>query len=387
MIIKNAKIYGEQKLDLKIEDGKITQIANDLNDDEHIVDIEGKTLLPSFIDLNVSLLDNEFSIDKLYDLEKACLKGGVGTIVLKDSLEANTQGYALYFDKLKSLDINVLPTINVLDETEKLKNIATLIDMGAKGLELSSTLGANYLRQCMQYANMKSTPVFLKCFDESFDDHGVMNDGQISFELGLIGISNIAETSEVAKMKELVKFYKNKACFSSLAIARSFELLHDQYSEISIHHLIKDESICENFNTQAKILPPLRAKDELISLKKLLQNKKITFLSSLHTPSTKKDLAFDEADFGVNAIAMYMSLCFTYLVKEGILTWEELCDFTSYNQAQFLGLNKGKIELGFDADLVVFDEKLSFNGEGLYVNDILQGKVEKSFIAGKVFSI
>ncbi|MBT0828188.1 metal-dependent hydrolase [Campylobacter lari] len=387
MIIKNAKIYGEQKLDLKIEDGKITQIANDLNDDEHIVDIEGKTLLPSFIDLNVSLLDNEFSIDRLYDLEKACLKGGVGTIVLKDSLEANTQGYALYFDKLKSLDINVLPTINVLDKTKKLKNIATLIDMGAKGLELSSTLGANYLRQCMQYANMKSTPVFLKCFDESFDDHGVMNDGQISFELGLIGISNIAETSEVAKMKELAEFYKNKACFSSLAIARSFELLYDQYSEISIHHLIKDESICENFNTQAKILPPLRAKDELVSLKKLLQDKKITFLSSLHTPSTKKDLAFDEADFGVNAIAIYMSLCFTYLVKEGILTWKELCGFTSYNQAQFLGLNKGKIELGFDADLVVFDEKLSFKGEGLYANDILQGKVEKSFIAGKVFSL
>ncbi|AJD02264.1 dihydroorotase, subgroup IIa [Campylobacter lari] len=387
MIIKNAKIYGEQKLDLKIEDGKITQIANDLNDDEHIVDIEGKTLLPSFIDLNVSLLDNEFSIDKLYNLEKACLKGGVGTIVLKDSLEANTQGYALYYDKLKSLDINVLPTINVLDKTGKLKNIATLIDMGAKGLELTSTLGANYLRQCMQYASMKSSPIFLKCFDESFDDHGVMNDSKMSFELGLIGISDIAETSEVAKMKELVEFYGNNACFGALGVIKSFELLENYQSEISIHHLIKDENSCENFNTYAKILPPLRSKNELSYLIKMLQKGKITFLTSLHTPSTKKDLAFDEADFGVNAIAMYMSLCFTYLIKENVLTWKELCDFTSYNQAQFLGLNKGKVESGFDADLVVFDENYSFNGEGLYINDILQGKVEKSFIAGKVFSI
>ncbi|AJC86676.1 dihydroorotase, subgroup IIa [Campylobacter sp. RM16704] len=387
MIIKNAKIYGEQKLDLKIEDGKITQIANDLSDDEQIVDIEGKTLLPLFIDLNVSLLDNEFSIDKLYDLEKVCLKGGVGTIVLKDSLEVNTQGYALYFDKLKSLDINILPTINVLNKDGKLKNIATLIDMGAEGLELSSTIGANFLRQSMQYANMKSIPVFLKCFDESFDDHGVMNDSKTSFELGLIGISDIAETSEVAKMKELVEFYKNKSCFNSLAIAKSFELLQNHFSEISIHHLIKDESACENFNTQAKILPPLRSKNELTNLKKMLQDKKITFLTSMHTPSTKKDLAFDEADFGINAIAMHMSLCFTYLVKESVLTWKELCDLASYNQAQFLGLNKGKIEIGFDADFAVFDENHSFNGEGLYVNNILQGRVEKSFIAGKVFSI
>ncbi|EAJ1254467.1 metal-dependent hydrolase [Campylobacter lari] len=387
MIVKNAKIYGEQKSDLKIENGKITQIANDLNDDEHIVDIEGKTLLPSFIDLNVSLLDNEFSIDKLYDLEKACLKGGVGTIVLKDSLEANTQGYALYFDKLKSLDINVLPTINVLDKTGKLKNIATLINMGAKGLELSSTLGANYLRQSMQYASMKSSLVFLKCFDESFDDHGVMNDGKVSFELGLTGISYIAETSEVAKMKELVVFYKNKACFSSLTIARSFELSHNQCNEISIHHLIKDESACENFNTYAKILPPLRSKSELANLKKMLQDKKITFLSSLHSPSSKKDLAFDEADFGINAISIYMSLCFTYLIKEGVLTWKELCEFSSYNQAQFLGLNKGKIEIGFDADLVVFDENTSFKGKDLYQNDELKGKVCKHLIGGKVFSV
>ncbi|WP_139470883.1 metal-dependent hydrolase [Campylobacter armoricus] len=386
MIIKNAKIYGEQKLDLKIEDGKITQIANDLNDDEQIIDIEGKTLLPSFIDLNVSLLDNEFSIDKLYNLEKACLRGGVGTIVLKDSLEANTQGYALYFDKLKSLDINILPTINVLDKTGKLKNIATLIDLGAEGLELSSTLGANYLRQCMQYASMKSSPIFLKCFDESFDDHGVMNDSKMSFELGLIGISDIAEISEVAKMKELVEFYGNNACFGALGIIKSFELLENHQSEISIHHLIKDENACENFNTYAKILPPLRSKNELSHLMRMLQNGNITFLTSLHTPSSRKDLAFDEADFGINAIAMYMSLCFN-LVKEGFLTWKELCDFTSYNQAQFLGLNKGKIEIGYDADLVVFDENTSYNGKDLYKNDTLEGKVIKHFIKGKVFSL
>ncbi|AJC91210.1 dihydroorotase, subgroup IIa [Campylobacter subantarcticus] len=387
MIIKNAKIYGEQELDLKIENGKITQIEQNLNGDEQMIDAEGKTLLPSLIDLNVALLDNEFSIAKLYELEKACLKGGVGTIVLKDSMEANLQGYALYFDKLQSLDVNILPSINVLDKEAKMKNIATLVDMGAKVLEVSSTLGANFLRQSMQYAHMKEVPVFLKCFDENFDDHGVMNDSQMSFELGLIGISDIAETSEVAKMKELVDFYQNNACFSALGVVKSFELLKDHQSEISIHHLAKDENACECFNTQAKILPPLRSKNELSCLIKMLQDGKITFLTSLHTPRTKKDLAFDEADFGVDAIAVYMSLCYSYLVRTNILSWKELCDLASYYQAQFLGLNKGKIAVGYDADLVVFDESVSFKGEGLYQNDILQGRVEKNFIGGKVFSV
>ncbi|AJC85132.1 dihydroorotase, subgroup IIa [Campylobacter peloridis] len=388
MIIKHAKIYGEEQVDLRIKDGKIIEIGSILqSDDCDVLDLQGKTLLPSFIDLNVSLCDDSFSVDNLCYLEKSCLQGGVGTIVLRDSLlDANTQFYMLYFDKLKSFKITILPTIKAVNNEGKLKDISILLDNGAKGLEIQSSLGSNLLRQSMQYASMKNSIVFLKCFDENFDDHGVMNDGKTSFELGLIGISDIAEISEVAKMKQIVQFYKNKASFDCLGIKKSFEILKDDFSEISIHHLIKSEDACENFNTQAKILPPLRAKEELDDLQKMLKNQEISFLSSLHSPKTNKNLAFDEAGFGIDSINSYASLCFTYFVDNKILNWRELCDLTSFNQAKFLGLNKGKIEVGYDADLIIFDENISTKGKGLYKNDTLKGKVKKHLINGEVFS-
>ncbi|WP_291950748.1 amidohydrolase family protein [Campylobacter sp.] len=392
MILKNARIYGEEKVDIKIQDGKIACIDSFIDDKlDLIVDLEEKTLLPSFIDLNVSLLDNEFGVEKLITLEKQCLNGGVSTIVLRDSLDANTQGYKLYFDKLKSLKINVIPVIKPLNKENKLKDISILLDSGARGIEIQSSMGANFLKQSMQYAKMKDSIVFIKCFDENFDDNGVMNDSKMSFELGLIGISDIAESSEVAKMKEISEFYGSNVSFDALSLTRSFDLLKSKNNEISIHHLLKNDSECNNFNTSAKILPPLKSQDMQVKLKEYFLDNKVRFLTSLHSPVSisKKELAFDEAQFGIDTIDIYVSLCFTYFIQNGLLDWKRLCNFTSYHQAKFLGLNKGKIEVGYDADLIVFDEKskkIINNQYSLYQNEEICGVITHSIINGKIIT-
>ncbi|TWO27189.1 amidohydrolase family protein [Campylobacter insulaenigrae] len=393
MILKNARIYGEEKVDIQIQDGKIIHIDSFISDkSDLVIDLEEKTLLPSFIDLNVNLLDNGFELDSLVALEKQCLSGGVSTIVLRDSLDVNTQGYKLYFDKLKTLKINIIPTIKILDKENKMKDISILLDSGAKGLEIQSNIESNFLRQSMQYAKMKDSLVFIKCFDEKFDDHGVMNDGKMSFELGLIGISDIAESSEVAKMKEISEFYDVNVNFDALSLARSFDLLQDKNSEISIHHLLKNDNACDNFNTSAKILPPLKDQKTQTKLKEYFLDYKIKFLTSLHSPISisKKNLAFDEAKFGVDAIDMYVSLCFTYFVQNNLLSWKKLCDFTSYNQAKFLGLNKGKIAIGYDADFIIFDEKykkIIDNEYSLYHNEEICGIVTHSVINGEIIKL
>lgn len=388
MILKNAKIYGKDVFDLRIENGKISEIAKNINsNDDEIIDLNHKTLLPSFIDLNVNLQDNEFSVARLYELEKKCLKGGISTIILRDNLDANTQMSLLYFDRLKELKINAIPVIKIVDKDAKLKDISILVDAGAKGLEISSDLGANFLRQGMQYAKLKDVKVFLKCFNKDFDDNGVMNDSATSFELGLIGISDIAELSEVAKMKEIVEFYEVDASFDCLGLKKSFELLRAKNTEISLHHLIKCEKDCKEFNTYAKILPPLRNTSEVKELMQIFKEGCISFLSILQSPSSYKDLAFDEASFGVDSIEYYVSLCYTYLIKNAFMSWEDLCQFTCQNQAKFLGLNKGFIKVGYDADLVVFDEnKTHFAPKNsLYANDELFGEVVMHMIKGKMF--
>ncbi|HEB7569689.1 TPA: metal-dependent hydrolase [Campylobacter coli] len=388
MLIKNAKIYGENLQDLLIKDGKIVKIGANLDDNDEVLDAQGMTLLPSFVDLCVNLKNDKFSLSNLELLEKECLRGGVGAIILRDCMDFDEESFSLFLQNLKFRKIQIFPSVCTLDKQGKLKNLATLLNKGAHALELKSSCNANILRVSMQYALMKEKSIFVKCYDENFDDNGVMNDCEMSFELGLAGMSAVAESSEVAKIKEIAKFYGVKVIFDLLSLKRSIELLEDENLKlISIHHLIKDDNACTGFNTAAKLNPPLRSKEDKESLKQALKQGKIDFLSSLHSAKSisLKDLAFDEAAFGIHSICEFMSLCYTFLIKEGLLTWKNLCRVTSQNPSEFLGLNSGIIEVGKEANLVLFDEseEISAPKSSLYANDKLFGKVKLHLIKGE----
>ncbi|EHY1211579.1 metal-dependent hydrolase [Campylobacter coli] len=388
MLIKNAKIYGENLQDLLIKGGKIVKIGANLDDNDEVLDAQGMTLLPSFVDLCVNLKNDKFSLNNLELLEKECLRGGVGAIMLRDCMDFDEESFSLFLQNLKSRKVQIFPSACALDKQGKLKNLATLLNKGAYALELKSSSNANILRVGMQYALMKEKSLFVKCYDENFDDNGVMNDCEMSFELGLAGMSAVAESSEVAKIKEIAKFYGVKVIFDLLSLKRSMELLGDENLKlISIHHLIKDDSACAGFNTAAKLNPPLRSKEDKESLKQALKQEKIDFLSSLHSAKSisLKDLAFDEAAFGIHSICEFMSLCYAFLIKEGLLTWQNLCKVTSQNPSEFLGLNSGIIEVGKEANLVLFDEneEISAPKSSLYANDKLFGKVKLHLVKGE----
>ncbi len=388
MLIKNAKIYGENLQDLLIKDGKIVKIGANLDDNDEVLDAQGMTLLPSFVDLCVNLKNDKFSLSNLELLEKECLRGGVGAIILRDCMNFDEESFSLFLQNLKTRKIQIFPSICALDKQGKLKNLATLFNKGTQALELKSSSDANILRVGMQYALMKEKSIFVKCHDENFDDNGVMNDCEASFELGLAGMSAVAESSEVAKIQEIAKFYGVKVIFDLLSLKRSIELLEDENLKlISIHHLIKDDSACAGFNTAAKLNPPLRSKEDKKSLKQALKQGKIDFLSSLHGAKSisLKDLAFDEAAFGIHSVCEFMSLCYTFLIKEGLLTWQNLCKATSQNPSEFLGLNSGIIEVGKEANLVLFDEneEISAPKSSLYANDKLFGKVKLHLVKGE----
>ncbi|EDP5779748.1 metal-dependent hydrolase [Campylobacter jejuni] len=387
MIIKNAKIYGDSLQDIEIKERKITNIGSNLQGEE-ILDAKGMTLLPSFVDLCVSLKNDKFSLANLELLENECLKGGISSIVLRDCMDFDEESFALFLQNLAQRKMQIFSSVRVKDANGKLKNLATLLNKGACALELDSSLDANTLKVSSQYAFMKDSPIFVRCYDKDFDDNGVMNDCEMSFELGLIGMSKIAETSQIAKMKELAKFYKNKVIFDLLSLKDSLVLLDEKDLKlVSIHHLIKDDSACEDFNTAAKLMPPLRSKEDVLALREALKEGKISFLTSLHSAKSisLKDLAFDEAAFGIHSVCEFISLCYTFLIKEGFLNWQELCRFTSKNPSEFLGLNSGVIEVGKEANLVLFDEneEIFAPKSSLYSEDKLFGKIKMHIIKGK----
>lgn len=383
MIIKNAKIYGKELKDLEISQGLIQKIGENLQGEE-IFDAKGLTLLPSFIDLCVYLKNDKFSLNHLDLLEKECLKGGVSTILLRDVMDFDEETFILFLQNLSHRTLQIFSSVKV---KEPLKNIASMINQGAVALELESKLNANILKIAMQYALMKKVPIFAKCLNEDFDDNGVMNDCLLSSKLGLIGMSEVAESSEVAKLKEIAAFYQSEVIYDCLSLARSLKIATDETILVSIHHLIKNENACENFNTAAKIKPPLRSEEDRAFLQNALKKGKIRFLSAMHCPKSLnlKDLAFDEAAFGIHSICEYVSLCYSFLVQNDFISWEKLCEATSLNPAKFLKLNSGEIKEGKEANLILFDENVSTKAplNSLYSKDTLKGEVKHHFLKGK----
>jgi len=396
LLIKNAKLSNLDKRDILVENGVIKQIEKNIEIPQNIrvIDAKGKFLIAGLVDLNVRLANSKLNSDSLKKLTKTSLNGGVTTSVIMPDFTPRLDSSALldHFmikaDKEESSLQVCAPLVS--ENGDKLNNIATFLNNGATAIWTTSSCNTNLLKRGFQYARMKLAPIFCSCYDENLDDSGVMNEGELSFKLGLSGISKISESSEVAKIAEISTINNTKIIFQSLSSKRSIDIIKDTkkvnkniFAEVSIHHLCKNENSCDGFNTHAKILPPLRDENERVKLLNELTLGNIDVLTSAHSPKSigLKDVAFENAEFGIGSIEEYLALCYTYLVKSEIISMKRLEELCSTNPANLINeKNIGKIEVGYKADMVIFDENSSQileDNTSLYNGDKLFGKVVK----------
>jgi dihydroorotase len=406
VILKNVIIDAAlPSQDVWIESGKIKAIAPVIDQpNEEEIDGQGQWLLPGVIDLNVRLKNDTLTQKNLEMLARDAAKGGVSTCVIMPDFSPrldNETLLELLSAKLSSMPIALLLAAPLTTKaSDTLNNLATLIKNGAVAIQGNSSVNANLTRRGIQYANMKHVPLLCNCYEPSLDDAGVMHEGDVSFRLGLPGISKIAEITEVAKMCEVSVHYGAKVVFQSLSTTRSLALLEEArnrggkaYSEMSIHHLCKTDVCCDGFNTAAKIKPPLRDETEKNTLMECLRAGQVDTITSGHSPRSVlyKDVAFEEASFGVHAVSDLLSLTYTYLVKTGAIDMQKMIRLLSTTPASILGLSqKGSIAAGYDADMVLFDPNASWTMAekgSIYAGEVFFGKVNATFVAGKkVFS-
>jgi len=402
LLIKNAKLSNLEIKDVLIKNGKIEEISTSINISENlrIIDAKESFLLPGLVDLNVRLANSTLNRNSLKKLTKTALKGGVTTsLIMPDFTPRLDNSTLLEHFKIKAqneeCDLHVAAPL--ANEEDRLNNIATFLNNGATAIWTISSCNANILKRGFQYARMKQAPIFCRCYDENLDDNGVMNEGELSFKLGLPGISKVSENSEVAKIAELSLINNTKIIFQSLSTKRSINIIRDIkkrnkniFSELSIHHLCKTEDACDGFNTYAKILPPLRDENERMAMMSELALGNVDTLTSMHSPKSisYKDVAFEDAEFGIGSIEEYLSLCYTHLVKSEIIDMQRMMELCSLNPALIIEQEDiGKIEVGYKADMVIFNEKVSRKIEdktSLYSGDTLYGKVKYVFKNGEV---
>lgn len=398
MLIVNAKICdvnGEKSGDVRIENGLIVEIGSNLKD-ETVIDAKGAYLLPSLLDLNVRLQDSSLNAKNLQATSKEALLGGVGHIVLNaDSSPAIDNEVVLEFAQNGIANLNgakidlMLNTLKAEDST--LSNIAILLKRGVVAPFMSTIAKNDVATKIAEYVKMYGVTLFCKAEDNSLINAGVMLDGDVSSKLGLAGISYLSEVLHVSRMIEIARHFKIKILFKAIASPRSVELIKnakkegvDVSCEVSIHHLINSDEACAEFNTMAKLNPPLSSEADMKLLQEMLKNGDIDVLTTLHQPSSPlhKEVAFFDAAYGCSALGDALPLYYTKLVKPGLISMHELVRLTSFNSAKSINKEAGIIEVGKAADLVLFDvneTKLVNDIGSLYNKEQLSGRVLRSF--------
>ncbi len=374
ILIKNAQIAGSDttRQDIVINDGKIVKIGQSLEslDCKEVIDADGLIVFPGIVDLNVRPHDDLLSIPTLEKLYASTQKAGLARFVLSPRMEPlieNQTFKRLIAGKLEQEFPNLKLSIKALKDKEqtKLNNISTLLKDGISIVQERSDINGNLLRRIYEYSKMHKNYFFVFCENKILNDSGVMNEGEVSFKLGLPGISKIGEISEVAKVAQFSKHYDVPTLFQSISTRRAIDIISKNkedfphlYSEVSIHHLCLDENSCDGFNTYAKINPPLRTPADKEALLERLKDGKIDILTALHSPKSViyKDVAFAEAKYGIDILEDYLSICYTYLVKEGVIGWDKLASLICEKPAEILGeATLGKIAEGYDANIILFD--------------------------------
>lgn len=414
MLLKNALLCDalkECKADLRVDEGRgiISEIGENLapKSAESVLECSGKVILPALIDMTYPK-NQVLSRKNLESLTQKALRGGVGSLLLRPESTPRID-HAAIIELVSSLDsslsVHFLPSLapTTLESPEskpKIAEVASLIFSGARAIYLESSaqnIDGYTLYKIAQYAQMLQIPIIASPQEPSLSE-GVMNESQVSAQLGLPAIPPLAQTMQVAKLCELARYSGTKWVFDVISEVESLQIIEyftqmgaQILAQTSLHHLILSDEHCAAFDTRFKLFPPLKDPATREKLRAHLDSS-ISLLTCLQSDSykSKKDQVFESASFGINALEHYFSLGFSYLVKSNLITLQRFSELTSYAQARLLSLPKGALEVGLDADLIIVDLQESFCVEDTfspYNGERLSGVVTQVLLGGKIKSL
>lgn len=366
--------------DVLIQDGKINKIDRLIKstDADRCIDIEGKAVIPGFIDMHCHLREPGYEYKETIESgSKAAAKGGYTTICCMP----NTKPVIDNIDSLKKLkekiyensEIEIIP-IGALTINQQGSEICDLNALSDQGVRLFSDDGRPVMNNSIMLTGLKESLMkgFLiidHCEDIDLAGDGVINEGEASKRLDLKGIPALAEELQVMRDVMISQYTGASIHIAHISTKNSMEIIREAKRkgikiscEVTPHHIsLSDEDIMTQ-DTSFKVNPPLRRVEDVLALREGLKDGIIDVIATDHAPHSliDKPRDFNKAANGISGIEISFSVCYTYLVKTGALTLGELIRKMSCNPSELLKLGKGKIVEGSTADLAVVDLNVEF---------------------------
>lgn len=389
LLIKNGLIINpatntEGIFDLLVEGNQVTKIEENIAEEaaEQVLDASGCFVFPGFIDLHVHFRDPGLTHKE--DIEtgsKAAARGGVTTVVTMPNTKPvadNAEVIRYVHDKAKEVGLTHVLQVGAITKGMQGKELADIEEMIAAGIPAisedgKSVMDSNLYREAMKIVAKAGIPVLAHCEDINLVDGGVINQGEKSKAMGVKGISNAVENIIAARDIMLAEETGAKLHLCHCSTKETVDLVRDGKAkgiavsgEVCPHHFtLTDEDIVEG-DSNYKMNPPLRSREDVDKLKEGLKEGVMEAISTDHAPHTKEEKVsdFSKAPFGIVGLETSAALTYTELVLGGYLTPMGMAEKMSYNPAKILGIDKGDISPNHVADITIFDPRETYEIHG-----------------------
>jgi dihydroorotase len=367
----------DRTADVLLADGKVAAIdPPGSTTADQVIDAAGRIVCPGWIDLHVAHREPGNDDDETTaSATHAAVAGGFTSIAcLPDTSPVVDNRASAEFIKLQAAragHCNVFPlgAVTKNHAGQELAEIGQLVDGGAVAFTGAKNPVGNseIMRRALEYARMFDRPIFNHPQVPELVAGGVMHEGHWSMVLGLRGMPAAAEEIMVSRDIALAEMTGGRVHLMCLSTKNAVDLVrrHRQRTDrkgrvtcdVTAHHLALTDESLRSFDSNFKVDPPLRSQDHLEALIAGLKDGTIDAICSDHQPHSdeKKALELDQTPFGIVGLETLLPLCVRTLIEPGHLTWSQLIRCLTISPATILGIEKGTLSVGADADVTIID--------------------------------
>ena len=374
LLVKNGRVVDPARkldsvTDILIVDGKIRSIGKLANADFPQLDANGLIVAPGFFDIHVHLREpGTEEAETIATGGAAAVAGGFVAVAAMPNTKPSNDNPSItsyiISEARRSSPALVFPigAITKKQKGETLAEIGEMVEAGIIGIsdDGKPVMDGRLFRRALEYAQLFDLPVIQHCEDLNLSQGGVMHEGATSARLGLKGIPAAAEDTMVSRDLILAEVTGGKYHVAHLSTRRAVEMVRAAKgqgmrisAEVTPHHFTLTDAAVSEYDTNAKMNPPLRSQDDVKALREGIQDGTIDAIASDHAPHhiNLKMLEFDKAPFGITGLETAVGLTLTQLK----LPLPRLIEMLSLNPQKIMRVRPWGIFEGSEAHLTILD--------------------------------
>ena len=354
LVLRGARPYGEEAVDIVIADGVIVDLAAPGSADGEIVDADGLVALPGFVDLHTHLREpGREDAETVLTGSQAAALGGYTCVhaMANTSPVADTAGVVEQVWRLGQeaglVDVRPVGAVTIGLAGERMAELGAMAGSAA-GVRVFSDDGkcvhdAVLMRRALEYVKAFDGVVAQHAQEPRLTEHAQMNESELSGRLGLAGWPAVAEEAIIARDVLLAQHVGSRVHICHLSTAGSVDIVRwakargiDVSAEVTPHHLVLTEDLVATYDPVYKVNPPLRTAADVAALRAALADGTIDIIATDHAPHPHedKDCEWAAAAMGMLGLETAFGVAMETMVVPGLLSWRELAQRMSVAPAR-----------------------------------------------------